>query len=653
MDKLIDLDFAPGVRDTDINANFQLIHDWITRERLRTAGWGIVEGFDLTYDPDNFTIHVSKGTLVNLEGEELNVPHQDFYVGPPEQRDITEKLPVGQNGTIILSESPYSATRTGYIDYNPPAANERPDKKELKITDVLSGENIPVVKVIGKTVYVSKTDWANRTVTVEYHTAKNRVDSIMLKADGTYAYEKSIESSNPSHVDLADYKNTFCIGVVYWTIDTSTHVRFYTDHRSYRMVYTNKNNELYLDGKRYKQAKFIFFEQPENPVPDDVWFDKDTNSLMVWEEYNGEYGWVLINDHSEVMVREHKIWTPEECPKDLQTFKFADNEMNLYFVPNTHALSIIIDNAPLMQDQFEEIVVETEKDYMSTGRGFRLKEPLPEARYVELIVNHVVRQKPVRETFQRSAVFTVDGYTYMAANNKERIFQTKTPYVIGEDQLEVYVDGVRLLEGEQYRELTKDKAPATAAHRGNMTTWFQVLTPLATNQVVYHKISKNIWSYDQLDVLLKETEDAAKDAVQQCKMLRVDLTGTNGNMRQRFNEVQMHVDGIEGRLNILNEFIRKTDKIELSNLPQTIMDKLFGRQISLSAPADALITLDGCSINDYLQVYYISENMNRILMKDREYSLQSDGDTLKLSLSPQLVSVAATLYITGFKIGGF
>ena len=652
MDKLIDLDFAPGVRDTDINANFQLLHDWMTRERLRTAGWGIVEGFDLTYDLSNFTISVSEGVLVNLEGEELNVPRKDFYVGPPEQREVTESAQVGQNGVIVISEQPYSAIHHGYIDYNPPAANNRPDREELRITDALSGENIPIVKVLGKNIYVSKTDWAGNQVKVHYFTAKNRIDSIMLKADGTYTYERSVDSTNPSHVDLADYKNTFCIGVVYWTIDTSTHVRFYTDHRSYRMVYTNKKNELYLDGKRYKQAKFIYFEKPENPVPDDVWFDKDTNSLMVWEEYNGEFGWVLINDHSEVMVREHKIWSPKECPKDLQTFRFADDEMNLYYVPNTHALSIIIDNAPLMQDQFEEIVVESDKNYVSTGRGFRLKDALPEPKYVEVIVNHVVRQRPVRETFQRSAVFSSEDFAYMAASNKERIFQTKAPYVIGEDQLEVFVDGKRLLEGEEFRELTKDKLPTSAADKDKMTTWFQVISPLQTNQVVFHKITKHIWSYDQLDLLLKETEDAAKDAVRQCQILRADLTDTNGNIRQRFNEVQMHVDGIEGKLSILNQFIRKTDKIELSNLPKEIMSKLIGTSISITSPADALITLQGCTKQDYLQVFYISDNMNRILIKDKEYSLQTDGSNLKLSLSPQLVSVAAHLYVTGFKIGG-
>lgn len=36
---------------------------------------------------------------------------------------------------------------------------------------------------------------------------------------------------------------------------------------------------------------------------------------------------------------------------------FDEDETNLFYVPDTSSLEIIIDNAPLMSDQFEEIIV--------------------------------------------------------------------------------------------------------------------------------------------------------------------------------------------------------------------------------------------------------------------------------------------------------
>ena len=652
LEKLIDLDFAPGVRDSDINANFSLLHDWITRERLRTGGWGIVEGFDLYSDMKEFTITVGEGVVVSPEGEEIRVPKKIFHVGPPEYEEVTEEVEVNEDGYFSLSSLPYSSIDHGYIDYEPPTIGSRPVKDIFSITDVLSEQDISVLSISGHTVMVSKTAWAGNKVRVKYLKTANRIDSILIKPDGSYIYERSIDSTNPSHVDLADYKNTFCVAVVYWTIDSKTSVQFYTEHRSYRSVYTNKNNELYLNGKRYQEAKFIYFEEPENPQVNDVWYDTKTNTLMVWEEKNNEYGWVPMNDHSEIMVREHKIWTPEDSPKDLQTFRFTDEEVNLFYVPNTNALSIIIDNAPLMQDQFEEIVIDQPRDYLSTGRGFRLKNPLERPTYVELIVNHVVQQRPVRETFQRSAVFASENHEYMTESNTKQVFQTDVPYVIGEDQLEVFLDGARLIHGVDFKELNKNQDEVSAKDKDTMTTWFKVTKKLKPQQIVNYKITKHIWSYDQLNTLLTETENASKEAVNQCAALRADLTNTNGSIRTRFNDVQTSVDAINGKLDVLNQFIKKTDKIDRANLPADIIQKLFGHAINLTVPAEAMTTIENVTLNDFLQVYYVSDDTNRILVKDKEYILQEDGPNLKLSLSDALISSVASLYVTGIKIGG-
>ena len=66
--QLINLDFTPGIKAKYINDNFELIKKWITNERLRIGGWGLVEGFDITTDDKNFTVDISEGIFINREG---------------------------------------------------------------------------------------------------------------------------------------------------------------------------------------------------------------------------------------------------------------------------------------------------------------------------------------------------------------------------------------------------------------------------------------------------------------------------------------------------------------------------------------------------------------------------------------------------------
>ena len=43
---LTKVDFTKGVKAKPINDNFEMIQDWIDTERLQSAGWGVVSGFE-------------------------------------------------------------------------------------------------------------------------------------------------------------------------------------------------------------------------------------------------------------------------------------------------------------------------------------------------------------------------------------------------------------------------------------------------------------------------------------------------------------------------------------------------------------------------------------------------------------------------------
>ena len=108
-------------------------------------------------------------------------------------------------------------------------------------------------------LYVKSSIYEGRQVRVEYKTSYDRVDSVLLLKDGTFKYIENIDSTAPSHIDLSDYDNTYMLGAILWHIDNGIETKFYLDHRTYRKVYVNEKNQLYINGELYKnKRKFIW-----------------------------------------------------------------------------------------------------------------------------------------------------------------------------------------------------------------------------------------------------------------------------------------------------------------------------------------------------------------------------------------------------------
>jgi hypothetical protein len=645
------LDFSPGIKADDINFNFDLVHAWLERERLRTAGHGLVEGFDMTANLRDFTITVGTGMLINETGEEIEVPPSTFRVGAPDSIDISEEVIPDNEGAIKLKFVPYSPTKFGFIFYNPPTDSSYPAREEFHITDVDSGSRVPILSVIGQDVVVNATNWAGHKLRINYKYSRNRIDSIMLHKDGTYAYQKGIMSTSPSHVDLGDYPDYRAIGIVYWEIDRTVSVQFFDTYRTYRKVYVDKQNRLYLNGKLYKESQEIFFVEPEAPQVNDLWYDHTTNMLMIWKEQDGDFGWVVVNDVSTVPIRQMKMWTPTDFPADAQTFLFREDELNLHFIPDSNALEIVIDQAVVMSDQFTEIVLPSDKSYLSNGIGFKLKTPLDKATFVQVTVNHSVRSAPLRETFQRAAIFITENFVSYNTLNTAKIFTTEIPYVMGEQQLEVFIEGKRLQRGIDFLEMVNASTTAAAGNRGEMSNTFKVLKTIASGEAVTHKITRQVWSFDHLDQMVHDIEDKADDALDKCAQLRTDLTNLNTNVATQFTAINSQVAAINSKVADLNIFVKKTDRLVMNNIPTTALAGMMAGSFNVVKSTTGDILLTDTKLSDFVLVFYVSATMNRILMRDMEYTTQTAGSDVRISLQPDLVSSGASLYITGIKFG--
>lgn len=646
-DNLIKLNFAPGIKAKDINHNFDVVHEWLNRERRRVGGAGIVDGFDLSANLDTFTITVGSGTIVNDAGEEIVIPEKTFLAGPPEYVSRREKFMCPPDGVVTLSEPPYSPGKKGHIDYfsDVDGTSNLPSSDEFDIYCESESLRVYYTQIEGSKVYVSHSaTWLNKDLTFNYFAADDRVDAIVLYPDGTYKYQKSIVSNSPSHVEIADYpKECMLVGVIHWIIGTSVSVEFYTNHRTYRNVYVNGARELFLNGKPYRPSQMIYFDPPEHPKENEFWYDTVHNVLMVWRESYGDQGWIPVNDSSHITIKEKKLWRPETWPADSKTFLFRDDETNLRYVPNTNALEIVIDNCVLMSDQYEEIVSAEyvgAPSYVAQGIGFKLKDPLDRPTYVEVTVSHQVKSKPVTETFQRAAVFVNENYAVKQEGNVNQIFETEYPYAIGANQLEVWLDGVRLVPQIEFVEMLDADTQADAAkHKNRMSNYYRVTKPVATGQTVSYRINKHVWSYDQIAHMIGNVSEDIEELKARVKILERDLSRTNAHVAHQLDNLASMIDEV------------KDTKVGLGKIGDDLNAHIVGEQFSLSVPATSLAPIQGATSKSFILVHLINGSENKILVKGIDFTLADTESGLRIDLSPEYMLSSNTVYIVGFKMG--
>ena len=657
--KLTKLDFAPGIKASNINKNFDVVHDWIKAERRRVGGAGIIDGFETTVDTENFTVTVSDGNYVSKDGEIHHVEGQTFKAGEPDYISVQEKILCPADGIIQLSSRPYSPSRHAYIRYVVPQYPQVPQDAIFKITCAAENDSrVFFTQIDGTTIYISRPDaWHNKELTINYLTTDNRVDSVLLNQDGTYTYQKSIISDSPSHVDLGDYeKGVMLLSVIEWKIGYQMDAAIYTNHRSFRNVYVNDDAELYLNGHRYRDAQQIYMTEPADPNENDIWYDAQNNCLMIWRKQFGDWGWVLMNDTSTVTIKDKKMWTPENWPSDNKTFLFDSEENNLYFVPGTNSLEVIVDNAPLMSDQFEEIISKSPDapDYMSNGIGFKLKEEIARPTFVECIVTHQAKTKPTKDTFQRAAVFISEGYSLYASSNEDRIFVTKYPFTVGANQLEVWVSGVRLNPGKDFIEMKDETVDADEIdiRNGVMSKYFRIPSyPLVDGSCVSYKISKYVWNYDQVATLMGTAFEDIKDVKAQCDDFRSDISNMNAHVSKQLDTLAKSIDQVDQKASEDRVAILENGQVKMPHLDTEVRNHLVGKTFSYQSGAIDLKPLSGVKTSDFILVYSVNSSGTAFLVPNIDYTVADTANGLRIDLEPKYIISGNTIYVTGITMG--
>lgn len=455
------------------------------------------------------------------------------------------------------------------------------------------------------------------------------------------------------------------------------------------------------------------------------------------ENFDAQKMWVPVNHSSYVNVKDTKQFSPESEPsgrnyyasqraialgKDdnkypykYQYFIFEkDKDMNMLFTPGKHELSIIVNQAPLHEDQFEEITIydlygqvlppsvteaannyfgwsydvleKYSGEYENTGIGFKLAMPLdvPLAEedngsmdlYVEATVQRRVNDGPLKRKLQRTATFVDEKTITPTAEGVVNLEDCYYHY--GENQLEVFFNGKKLINQVDFIEGTDLSDENSVDEEGNVTDLaprrkgaktkqFTLTNPSYTP--ITYRITTSIYSYDHINQLIDELNYNALTAVKKVDALydktieiQQEMEATVTDLTQEMQEVKDIADNLDGK------YLTKDSIISMSQMPPLMVSNMvqslnhISTSIKFNAGVKEYSIKENVREADFVIAIKrdVSNQMDKFFIRGVDYSIfdtaTSDGayeDTI-LSISDSassLMNSGDIIILTGIKFG--
>lgn len=432
-------------------------------------------------------------------------------------------------------------------------------------------------------------------------------------------------------------------------------------------------------------------------------------------------------------------------PYKYQYFIFhREKDLDMHFTPDRKQLSVMINQMYLHEDQFKEITVydlyDIEKsgipkevkdaaalkfgwtteyiqdkfndNFDSSGIGFMLMEPLDAGinadnigsdwesiygsndLFVEAIVEHRVCTTPVDRKLQRSATFIYEDAFTPDENFDGIVHLEDITYRFSEHQLEVFADGRKLIEGEDFieqfgyfKKIKNEEKSTTDMYisippiiedeeykdqdyfyrkKAAVCSMFKIIKNNLYDSQITYKITTNVYSYDHINNIL----DDIGDALESCKTITREASS-------RMDAVEAHVEEIHNKVKALEEIQEEYDPkylttdsiLNISQMPNVIVSnaiksmKHINTSISLKTGqvTYSLNGLDGGReniwVDDYINIFHHSNtnNIDSYWVPGMHYvvrEINSDGQLISyLEIKkPELFEGGDTLYISGIKL---
>lgn len=409
----------------------------------------------------------------------------------------------------------------------------------------------------------------------------------------------------------------------------------------------------------------------------------------------------------------------EGYPYKYSYFIFDANiDRNMLFSPANNEVDVMINQMPLHKDQYSEIMLDMldmlppevkraisdvygwddstihkmNELYDDVGIGIMLNNPLDSIYneglfnehnqmineselYVEIIVNRACSAVNNKRKLQRVATF-IDEDSFVVDNTFNTVVDLKDKYYrYNENQLDIYINGVRLTKEVDYIEGTDlddnlDDEANMLRYRGAISKQFKIIRPLNIGDVVSYKITSNFYSYDHINSLLDKIEtdqEACSAKVETLYNSTMKLhDDTNSIIKDIQNQVNEYVDNKNDALNtyLTRESIISEDQLAadvVKRIPQSL-DHIY-HVITFDSYSDIGFDLTNyIREEDFILIWWrdtANNNIDRMLLPDENYFIETDISstgtvTVYLKLTEDTLSNIKTgdkLIIRGIKFG--
>ena len=395
----------------------------------------------------------------------------------------------------------------------------------------------------------------------------------------------------------------------------------------------------------------------------------------------------------------------------------ANTDRNMIFNPGNNEIDIIINQMPLHKDQYSEITLDMLDNlpssvkraisdqfgwnnsaiqvinelYDDIGIGVMLNNPLDSIYneglfneynqminenelYVEIIANRACSSANNKRKLQRVSTYIDEGSVVISNTSDNVINLDDKYYRYNENQLDVYINGLKLTKDIDYIEGTDLDSDLTDTadmlrKRGAISKQFKITRSLNIGDVVNYKITSSFYSYDHINSLLDKIEtdqEACNAKVETLYNSTMNLyNNTNAVIKDFQNQLNIFTDGNN---NLLDSYLTRQSIIAEDQLSTDLVKRVPQSTDHIYH----VITFNtynniGFDVSNYLREEDFSliwwrdsnNNIDRMLLPDEDYSLETSINnagivSVYLKLSSDALSNIKTgdkLIIRGIKFG--
>lgn len=410
----------------------------------------------------------------------------------------------------------------------------------------------------------------------------------------------------------------------------------------------------------------------------------------------------------------------EDYPYKFSFFIFdALFDRRMLFSPFNNEVDVMINQLPLHKDQYTEITLDMidslpvsvresirnnfgwddetihriNELYDNVGIGIMLNEPLDcihneglygkdnkiideTELYVEIIANRACSSFNNKRKLQRNATYIFEDTFTVESTSDTTINLEDITYKYNENQLEVYLNGAKLIRDVDFVEGTDLDDDLTDLSimlrtRGATSKQFKITRPIHIGDVITYRITANFYSYDHINSLIDKLEtdqEACNAKVETLYDSTMKLhDDTNAVIQDMQEQINIYANNSNNSLDV---YLTRNSIIAEDQLAGDLVRRIpqSNEHIFHVITFNSYSTELGLDVSNYLReedfilIWWrdvANNNIDRMLLPDEDYSFETDISntgtvTVSLKLSDYALSNIKTgdkLIIRGIKFG--